>query len=1306
MKQTIKDYLTSPDPINPQHYRVLQRSVLQEYFKLLPESTTPIVEQIQQDAEQKKQDIQERFEQETRVAHLCHDPELQRLEREIQSQRQAIEAQCKQESARIHQQTQEQKKALEDKTLSQIDKMKKQFDEKRMVAEFVSGGTEEKCQKEARLLQDLVNHGKSNLAQLHEQAATCFPRLNLSLETPAVPLESISDGEHLENQFKESQANAERSLNAISSSKSAVLFLGWRLWACLLGLLIIGEIIAVFVSVLSLIDISLLLLCLLTAAGVLGVGGPLFGLIGWSCRRQLLRHQTDFNDSYHQAQQSLKQYDQWKRQQLSQWLQDAKNKQTQEIKQAHKELTHNKNTIQSQFEQALQELNHKLHQAELQLQQRQSKALSQAQQRHQEQYDKVKRQCDQELDDIEQRRRRDLTVVETQEKELREQLEHCWDQAIEQLRTLYEQTRSLAPKYFLPLHDISPDEWEIPAVSADIVEFGSFPLDLRHLHADVMDRGKETLSQLPDQIHLPALLGLPEQGSLLLQSDRLGREKALDTLRAVVARLFTVMAPGKVRFTLVDPVGLGETFAGFMHAGDYQESLVGGRIWTEQAHIQQQLEDLTAHMETVIQKYLRNEFETIEDYNEQAGELAEPYRYLVIADFPIQFNEEAARRLTSILQSGPRCGVHTLIAYDTRQNLPQGFDLEDICKSSIHLIHQEKGFVWQDSVYKHFDLELEQPLSERKLTELMHLVGQAGINASRVEVPFTSIAPSSEKIWSQDSRRELTVAIGRTGATRRQYLALGKGMSQHMLIAGKTGSGKSTLFHALVTNMALWYSPDEVEMYLIDFKKGVEFKTYVTHQVPHIRAVAIESDREFGISILERLDAELTRRGELFRQVGVQDIAAYRDQTGKSMPRTLLIVDEFQVFFADDDKLAQDAAILLEQLVRQGRAFGVHVILGSQTLGGAFGLARSTMGQMAIRLALQCSETDSQLILDDDNIAARNLNRPGEAIYNDAGGQIAGNSPFQVAWLPDQVRDEYLDKLPRPEAQPREAMIVFEGSQAADIRDNQALSKLLQTDPEPQWSGPPTLWFGAPLAIKAPTSVTLRRQSGANILIVGQRDDMAMHLMSSAWVSLAAQYPQTQARFYALDGCPSDSPLAGYLSSLATWTPQATTLVPWRQVEETLVSLVEEVRQRLNDDSSHQESIFLFIYGLQRYRMLRRSEDGFGFSLDNEGPASADANLSEILREGPAVGVHVLTWADTLATLERTMDRSTLREFDHRILMQMSANDSSNLIDSTAANQLGFHRGLLYSEEQGGVEKFRPYAIIDIDWLNRMASHE
>ena len=123
---------------------------------------------------------------------------------------------------------------------------------------------------------------------------------------------------------------------------------------------------------------------------------------------------------------------------------------------------------------------------------------------------------------------------------------------------------------------------------------------------------------------------------------------------------------------------------------------------------------------------------------------------------------------------------------------------------------------------------------------------------------------------------ELVRELGRAGATRRQRLELGRGTAQHGLVVGKTGSGKSTLLHALVVNLALHYSPDEVELYLIDFKKGVEFKTYATHRLPHARVIAIESDREYGLSVLRRLDAELGLRGERFRAAGAQDLAAYR----------------------------------------------------------------------------------------------------------------------------------------------------------------------------------------------------------------------------------------------------------------------------------------------------------------------------------------------------------------------------------------------------------------------------------------------
>src|SRR5205085_5867050 len=138
-------------------------------------------------------------------------------------------------------------------------------------------------------------------------------------------------------------------------------------------------------------------------------------------------------------------------------------------------------------------------------------------------------------------------------------------------------------------------------------------------------------------------------------------------------------------------------------------------------------------------------------------------------------------------------------------------------------------------------------------------------------------------------------------ATRLQHLKLGQGTAQHVLIAGKTGSGKSTLLHALITNLALRYGPEEVELYLVDFKKGVEFKTYAEGELPHARVVAIESEREFGLSVLQRLDAELKARGDRFRQAGVTDVNAFRTENpGQAMPRILLIVDEFQEFFTED----------------------------------------------------------------------------------------------------------------------------------------------------------------------------------------------------------------------------------------------------------------------------------------------------------------------------------------------------------------------------------------------------------------------
>jgi hypothetical protein len=884
-------------------------------------------------------------------------------------------------------------------------------------------------------------------------------------------------------------------------------------------------------------------------------------------------------------------------------------------------------------------------------------------------------------------------------------LKDRWDAGLHAVSDLLSAGAGVDPR-LLDWNSPAWDNWQPPAEFAGQVRFGELQVDL----AQLTEYRPERL-RLPDAFTVPAVLAMPARASLFVDADAAGRGAAIDLARTVMARLLTQVPAGRVKFTLFDPVGLGQSFAGFMHLADHDESLVGSRIWTEKEHILQRLADLTEHMETVIQKYLRNEYATIDEYNAQAGELAEPYRFLVIADFPTGFEQDALRRLASIAMTGPRCGVYTLILRDPRQPLPQGSRVEDVLAPSVHLVHKEGRFVWDDVVFRKFPLRVDPAPDEKALTRLMDVVGQAAKDAKRVEVPFASIAPAEGRLWSYTSESDLRVPIGKAGATRLQSMRLGVGVAQHALVAGKTGSGKSNLLHTVVTNLAMWYSPDEVEFYLVDFKKGVEFKAYVTGRLPHARAIAVESDREFGVSVLQRVDAELTRRGAMFRDAGVQDIAAFRAKTGQTLPRTVLLIDEFQEFFTEDDRLAQDAAGLLDRLVRQGRAFGVHLILGSQSIGGAAGLGRSTLGQIAVRVALQCSDADSQIILGDNNSAARLLSRPGAAIYNDAGGLVEANSPFQIAFLPDAEREVFLDRVRVTATKNGDGdgvsrqPIVFEGNTAAALRQNTRLMELLTA---PAWptAQTPTAYLGEPVAIKEPTSVRFRRQSGVNVLMVGQQEEAAVAIFSSMLVSLAAGLPPGGARFFIMDGSPADARHAGLLERVAAALPHPTTVVAWRDVPDALAQLAATCAERRDNESPTGPATFLFVFGLQRYRQLRKQEDDFSFSRGDEPAApKPDRLFADLLAEGPGLGVHTVVWADTPVTVERTLDRGAMRQFDNRVLFQMSAADSSNLIDSPLANRLGANRALIYSEEQGTFEKFRPYEVPDTAWLQFVTDH-
>jgi hypothetical protein len=319
-----------------------------------------------------------------------------------------------------------------------------------------------------------------------------------------------------------------------------------------------------------------------------------------------------------------------------------------------------------------------------------------------------------------------------------------------------------------------------------------------------------------------------------------------------------------------------------------------------------------------------------------------------------------------------------------------------------------------------------------------------------------------------------------------------------------------------------------------------------------------------------------------------------------------------------------------------------------------------------------------------------------------------------VVWLDESQREQYLttvhDLAGQRPIKARPGTVVFEGNASADVGKNHLLNRLLAAPPAVLDDDPLArvehAWLGEAMAIDELTSAAFRRHNGSNLLIVGQNAESAQGMLATGVISLVAHAgPATNGsaptRFFVVDGHQAEAPRTGALARLPDVLPEPVRLGGWRDVGAILTELSAELDRRQKAPSADNPSLYLVLYGIQRMRDLRRQDDDFGFmSRSEEEPAvSAPKMLEALLRDGAVLGIHTLIWSDTLNNLQRALDRSTMRELAMRVVFQLSVADSSNLIDSPLASKLGMHRALFANEEEGKLDKFRPYRVPSDDWL-------
>ena len=789
---------------------------------------------------------------------------------------------------------------------------------------------------------------------------------------------------------------------------------------------------------------------------------------------------------------------------------------------------------------------------------------------------------------------------------------------------------------------------------------------------------------------LPAVARFARHGHLLItESGFVAGARSL--LQARTLRLAAATVPGTLRLALADPVGQGRYLSAFLRLP--AQMRVGNAVAAGPADIETLLAKLTDHVVEVTQTRLTNVYDSVEAYNAGATGATVPYHVLVLAGFPAGVSDRAAELLGQLAGNGPRAGLYVLATLDPRLEMPRGFDLAALTASGTSLGLDDHGrLAWDDADFGPAVIEPDQMPAATRANPWLDAVGAAASSASR-DLPFARIAIPPSQRWAHVTTDGLDVQIGVDSKGEPQHFVMGVRGVHHGLVGGDVRMGKTNLLHVLISQLALRYPPEELELYLLDFKE-VEFDAYLTERLPHARAITSRTDREFGLSMLRRFHDEIDRRARLCREAKVTDLPDYRRETGLVLPRALVIMDEFQVLFSEEDRLAREAARLLADIAKRGAAFGLHLLFATQSPGGQLAAyLRPVYEQMALRIALGCTQPSvSQAILGEGNDAATKLIWAGDAIYNDRRGEGA-NPVMRIAMLPTRERLQLIGVI-RVLAAGREypPPASFDPDAPADFAAHRACA-IFASGPRP-WRAPGDAveaWLGEAIEIKPATTATFERYTRSNLLIVGG-EEHGHGLLLATLLSAAVQCSPADVSFTIAEFTRPSSPFHGFFAPVRN-LPHPVRIADRRTAEAALDAVIADLDARLADpDGTVQPERFFLIAGMHRWQELL-AEGDYGRLSDTS------VRLIRLADRGPDVGIHLVAWTDSYSTAERALRRAGITHFGLRAALRMlSPAESDSLLGVSAAAGLDDDRAL-YRETEWPieqVEKFKPYSMASL----------
>ncbi len=720
-------------------------------------------------------------------------------------------------------------------------------------------------------------------------------------------------------------------------------------------------------------------------------------------------------------------------------------------------------------------------------------------------------------------------------------------------------------------------------------------------------------------------------------------------------------APGQLNVTVINPE-LRPEFSLCSRLPDF-------KMLTADVEIQDLLASLT---EEIIQTdtLLQGKYPSLLALRKAARQPVGRLQLLIIQDLPKKWSGGLMSSLVKIVRGAPRAGIAVLFLNGKASKKADGVAAE-MKKISNFFVLTQSGTNWRSpDAYFEKLLFSFPPLKHAELTQKISDITEAAKTISAITIPFAQIEDVSRQ-WEESSASGLTFHLGKIGLDT-VSVCLGNSVTQqhNILISGAAGKGKSNLLEVMIHSLCTRYSPAELELYLLDFKDGLTFKPYASFAdsswLPHAKMLGLESDRDVGLAVLKDLEAERRSRAVLFGDSaeGVHDFESYRKHNpDKQLPRIVLIIDEYQKLFDISDDISEEAASLLENLARQGRACAIHIILASQSITGAAGLLGTEdriYPQFPVRIALQNTVSESFSIFGIGNDAAARLRIRGEAIINVNYGAVDSNQKFTVAFAaPDEmkkIRQSYCKAW-----QAGNRPIIFAKKDTVDY--SMFIPSVKSWRKSVAGGGVIRLPCGVKLSVnKDILPITLSNDTGRNVAILGAAEDlqaeeampgkrnMAVGMLQGFGVSLALQHPDGDARFIIIDGLAAD-----------IW--KSSNLQRWLRLMERFGFPVEVVSAKDAADwmiGFHQELLSgydegdTYIFGFGMDRCSNFTECG----LDGESGASA---FQELLKYGTE-GIHFMCWWSNVSMYKNHIGFNSDGYIGTKILLRMDTDTARDIL--------------------------------------------